>query len=88
MGSRYGEGKDVDLPDKHLEDPKKMLNMLRKIQFTCGNKVTQGSKGYPCDLMIIRPTGTGPDPDRSDIRGAKASHHGSWIMDQGSWIKD
>ena len=30
----------------------------------------------------------GPDPDRSDIRGAKASHHGSWIMDQGSWIKD
>ena len=37
---------------------------------------------------------TRPDPDRSDIRGAKASHHGSWIMDQrssiedhGSWIK-
>ena len=23
-----------------------------QIQFTCGNKVTQGSKGYPCDLMI------------------------------------
>ena len=22
------------------------------VQFTCGNKVTQGSKGYPCDLMI------------------------------------
>ena len=33
-------------------------------------------------------TGPGPDPDRSDIRGAKASHHGSWIMDHGSWIMD
>ena len=32
--------------------------------------------------------GHGPDPDRSDIRGAKASHHGSWIMDHGLWIKD
>merc|ERR1711953_1479578 len=30
----------------------------------------------------------GLDPDRSDIRGSKASHHGSWIMDHGSWIKD
>ena len=37
------------------------------------------------------PTGTGPTrtgPDRSDIRGAKASHHGSWIKDHESWIMD
>ena len=33
-------------------------------------------------------TGPGPDPDRSDIRGAKASHHGSWIIDQRLKIKD
>ena len=26
--------------------------------------------------------------DRSDIRGAEASHHGSWIKDHGSKIKD
>ena len=31
---------------------------------------------------------TGPDPDRSDLRGAKAFHHRSWIKDHGSWIKD
>ena len=27
-------------------------------------------------------------PDWSDIRGAEASHHGSWIKDHGSKIKD
>ena len=35
------------------------------------------------------PTGTGPPdwtgPDRSDIRGAEASHQGSRIKHQGSW---
>merc|ERR1712110_1269483 len=32
--------------------------------------------------------GTGTGPNRSDIRGAKASHHGSWIKDHGSRIID
>ena len=100
------EGSGVEIWNTHRPtiDPK-IESMIweaklgGRIQSGCGNKVTQGSKGYPCDLMIIRPTGTGPtgtgpDPDRTRTGVTYAEQrllimdHGSWIMDHGSWIKD